>query len=63
MAVNRQVILAEKPVGKLTLGSFRLDEVEIPTPGEGEVLVKARYISRPRIASLRALTSRIASTT
>ncbi len=45
MAVNRQVILAEKPVGKLTLDSFRLDEAEIPRPGEGEVLVKARYIS------------------
>jgi NADPH-dependent curcumin reductase CurA len=45
MAVNHQVILAEKPRGKLALDNFRLAEAEIPRPAEGEVLVKARYVS------------------
>ena len=45
MAVNHQVILAEKPRGKLALENFRLAEAEIPSPAEGEVLVKARYVS------------------
>ena len=45
MAVNRQVILAEKPRGKLALDNFRMAEAEIPRPAEGEVLVKARYVS------------------
>ena len=45
MAVNHQVILAEKPQGKLALGNFRLAEAEVPNPGDGEVLVKARYVS------------------
>ncbi len=43
--INRQIILAEKPQGKLTAGSFRLNEAPIPAPGDGEVLVKARYVS------------------
>ena len=45
MAVNHQVILAEKPRGKLALDNFAFAEAEIPKPGEGEVLVKARYVS------------------
>src|SRR5271156_6221932 len=43
--INRQVILAEKPQGKLGPEHFRLAEAAIPTPGEGEVLVRARYVS------------------
>jgi len=42
---NRQIILAQKPNGKLTAESFRLAEGPMPSPGEGEVLVKARYVS------------------
>ena len=45
MPVNHQVILAEKPRGKLALENFRLAEAPIPSPADGEVLVKARYIS------------------
>jgi NADPH-dependent curcumin reductase CurA len=44
-AINRQVILAEKPQGKLTPASFHLAETDIPIPGEGEALVKALYVS------------------
>jgi NADPH-dependent curcumin reductase CurA len=45
MAGNRQILLMEKPNGKLTLDNFRLAEAEIPSPANGEVLVKARYVS------------------
>jgi hypothetical protein len=46
MAVtNRQILLMEMPKGKLTPASFRLAEAPIPSPAEGEVLLKARYVS------------------
>jgi hypothetical protein len=45
MAVNHQVILAEKPRGKLALENFQFAEAEIPKPADGEILVKARYVS------------------
>jgi len=43
--INRQVILSQKPQGKLTPASFTFAEGPIPTPGEGDVLVKAKYVS------------------
>ena len=43
--INHQVILSQKPQGKLTPASFTLAEGPIPTPGEGDVLVKAKYVS------------------
>src|SRR5580658_6436561 len=42
---NRQIILTELPQGKLQASHFRLTEGARPTPGEGQVLVKTRYIS------------------
>jgi hypothetical protein len=45
MPANRQVILSRKPQGKLALDNFSFAEGPIPVPGEGEVLVKARYVS------------------
>ena len=42
---NRQIILTEKPQDKLSLVNFALAEAEIPSPGEGEALVRTRYIS------------------
>jgi NADPH-dependent curcumin reductase CurA len=42
---NRQIVLNELPQGKLSPDHFRLTEGETPSPGEGEVLVKTRYIS------------------
>ena len=42
---NRQIILTELPQGKLATSHFKLAEGAMPTPGEGEVLVKTRYIS------------------
>ncbi|MFI4976109.1 MAG: NADP-dependent oxidoreductase [Caulobacterales bacterium] len=42
---NRQIILQEIPQGHLEGRHFRLGEGPLPTPGEGEVLVRTRYIS------------------
>jgi NADPH-dependent curcumin reductase CurA len=42
---NRQILLAEKPSGKLMPDHFRMVEGAIPEPGDGEVLLRVRYIS------------------
>ncbi|MFT4095864.1 MAG: NADP-dependent oxidoreductase [Rhodoblastus sp.] len=44
-AINRQVLLAEKPKGKLSPSNFRLAEASVPQPADGEALLKVRYIS------------------
>ena len=44
-AINRQVLLVEKPRGKLAPSNFRLAESAMPSPVEGEALLKVRYIS------------------
>ena len=44
-SVNRQVLLVEKPTGKLGSEHFKMVEGSIPEPKDGEVLVRARYIS------------------
>src|SRR3954447_24324345 len=43
--VNRQILLVEKPTGKLGPEHFKMVNGKIPEPKDGEVLVKARYIS------------------
>lgn len=42
---NRQIVLAQIPQDKLGPEHFKLIESERPTAGEGEVLVRTRYIS------------------
>jgi len=42
---NRQIVLNEIPQGKLAPGHFRLAEGARPAPGEGEVLLRTRYVS------------------
>ncbi|WP_332768211.1 NADP-dependent oxidoreductase [Phenylobacterium sp.] len=42
---NRQIVLEQLPQGKLMPEHFRLVEGERPTPGDGEVLLRTRYIS------------------
>src|SRR2546429_9572532 len=44
-AVNRQVLLVEKPAGKLGPEHFKMSKSGIPEPKDGEVLVRVRYIS------------------
>ncbi len=43
--INRQVLLVEKPSGKLGPEHFKISKGPIPEPGEGEVLLRVRYIS------------------
>lgn len=44
-AINRQVLLVEKPRGKLSPSNFRLARSTVPAPADGEVLLRVRYIS------------------
>ncbi|MCX7566493.1 NADP-dependent oxidoreductase [Sulfitobacter sp. F26169L] len=41
----KQIVLASRPDGAPTPENFRLEEHDIPTPGEGEVLVRVHYMS------------------
>src|SRR5581483_1452732 len=43
--VNRQILLVEKPSGKLESEHFRLREGAIPELRDGEALLRVRYIS------------------
>jgi len=43
--VNRQVLLVEKPAGKLGPEHFKLTQGAIPEPKDGEVLLRVRFIS------------------
>jgi len=42
--MNRRIFLAQRPVGQLTADWFRLEKAPTPKPGEGEVLLRARYL-------------------
>jgi NADPH-dependent curcumin reductase CurA len=42
---NRQIVLAEIPKGKLAPENFQFVECPVPTPADGEVLVRVRLIS------------------
>ena len=42
---GHQIVLAARPQGAPRPSDFRLEEVAIPAPGEGEVLLAVRYLS------------------
>ncbi len=44
-ALNRRIVLAARPNGKPTPDDFRLEEVPIPSPAEGQVRLGIRYLS------------------
>src|SRR3974377_2085271 len=44
-SVNRQILLVEKPSGKLGLEHFKLTNGAMPEPKDGEALLRVRYIS------------------
>jgi NADPH-dependent curcumin reductase CurA len=44
-SVNRQILLVEKPTGKLAPEHFKLSRGIVPEPKDGEALVRTRYIS------------------
>ena len=43
--INRRVVLASRPAAYPEPEHFRLEEIQIPQPGEGEVLVRAIWLS------------------
>src|ERR1700753_3890307 len=44
-SVNRQILLVEKPSGKLGPEHFKLANAAMPEPKDGEALLRVRYIS------------------
>ena len=43
---NRRVLIRELPTGKLAPENFEMNEVDVPDPGEGEVLVRTILLSQ-----------------
>ena len=43
--MNRRIVLAARPHGEPRESDFRLEEAEIPAPGDGEVLLRILYLS------------------
>ena len=44
-SINRQILLVEKPSGKLGAEHFKMVEGAMPEPKDGEALLQVRYIS------------------
>src|ERR687892_522554 len=42
---NKRVLLASRPSGWVSESNFKLEEAPLPSPGEGEVLVKNLWLS------------------
>ncbi|MFH0351979.1 MAG: hypothetical protein ACHBMF_08655 [Chromatiales bacterium] len=45
VTVNRRIVLAARPRGLPTPRDFRLEGTAVPTPGEGQVLLRTLYLS------------------
>jgi NADPH-dependent curcumin reductase CurA len=43
--INRQILLVEKPTGKLAPKHFKMRDGAVPEPKDGEALLRVRYIS------------------
>ena len=41
----KRIVLASRPVGEPTAANFRLEDYAVPTPGEGEVLLRTIWLS------------------
>lgn len=44
-AINRRIVLADRPAGAPTTENFRLEETKSPIPQQGEVLLRCVYLS------------------
>ena len=44
-ATNRRIVLASRPHGEPKPENFRLEEVPVPEPGPGQVLLRTRWLS------------------
>ena len=45
LEINRRIVLAQRPTGRVTDDCFDHDQGPVPTPGDGEVLVRVRWLS------------------
>lgn len=45
MPRNRRIVLAARPKGEPKDTDFRLEEVDVPTPGDGQILLRTLYLS------------------
>jgi NADPH-dependent curcumin reductase len=45
MAQAKRIVLASRPVGEPKPSDFRLEDVAVPTPGEGQVLLRTIWLS------------------
>jgi NADPH-dependent curcumin reductase CurA len=45
MASAQRIVLASRPVGEPKAENFRLEQVEVPTPGAGQVLLRTIWLS------------------
>src|SRR5690349_22737938 len=45
MAQAKRIVLASRPVGEPKASDFRIEEVPVPTPGEGQVLLRTIWLS------------------
>ncbi len=45
MAESTRIVLASRPEGAPTPANFRIETAALPDPGEGEVLLRTRYLS------------------
>jgi NADPH-dependent curcumin reductase CurA len=43
--MNKLILLNKRPVGKPVLSDFRFEDASIPSPMEGEILLKTLYVS------------------
>ena len=43
--MNRRIVLAQRPTGLPRETDFRLEEAAVPEPAEGEILVRAQFLS------------------
>jgi NADPH-dependent curcumin reductase CurA len=43
--VNRRIVLSARPKGALALQDFRLEDISIPAPKEGQLLLRTVYLS------------------
>lgn len=44
-AMNNRIVLAERPSGVATLNAFRFEQVPIPEPKDGELLLRTEWLS------------------
>ena len=63
--IGRQIVLAARPEGEPKESDFALVETEVPTPGPGEILVRALYVSvdpyqRGRMSEARSYAKSVA---